>query len=411
MTKHADRIRAVVALGLVFGAVALAAPLSGQEVDVRWQPFLGCWEPTGQGAEADLVCIQAAEEPGAVQIVTLSGAEVIGRELIRVDGRRHPVSRETCTGWEEGFFSSDDERIYVRASVSCEGGAVRETSGVLAMASPTEWLDIRTAGAPGRQVAWVQRYVPADPALAQAAGFEAATGVSHWSARVARMTASQPLDVDDVIEASALVSPEAVQALVAERADRFQLSASQLLRMADAGVSEQVIDVTVAVSYPQQFRLNAAGPEVATSALDRGSLRRRWVGGPGMGWYDYDPFYAPWGYRYGYYGYGYGYSPYAYGYGWGGGGYGYGGWGYGGTTPTVIVVDRVGSSGGNQGGRVVAGRGYSRGSSGGSGGQQGAPASAPSSSSGSAGASGTTSGGGSSTGRTAVPRGSGGGGG
>ena len=395
-------------LSFVFGAAALAAPLSGQAVDVRWQPFLGCWEPTGQGAEADLVCIQAAEETGVVEIVTLSGAEVISRELIRVDGRRHPVSRETCTGWEEGFFSSDDERIYLRASVSCEGGAVRETSGVLAMASPTEWLDIRTAGAPGRQVAWVQRYVPADPALAQAAGFEAATGVSHWSARVARMTASQPLDVDDVIEASALVSPEAVQALVAERADRFQLSSRQILRMADAGVAEQVIDVTVAVSYPEQFRFSAAGPDVATSALDRGSLRRRWVGGPGMGWYDYDPFYAPWGSRYGYYGYGYGYSPYAYGWG---GGYGYGGWGYGGT-PTVIVVDRVGS-GGNQGGRVVAGRGYSRGSSGSagsagsSGGQRSAPAAAPSSSGGSS--SGAASSGGSSTGRTAKPRGSGGG--
>jgi len=66
-----------------------------------------------------------------------------------------------------------------------------------------------------------------------------------------------------------------------------------------------LIDVAVAVSYPEQFQVGRAG-DMERSALDEGSLRRRWAyAGPMY----YDPFYAPWGLRYGFgYRYGYGYE-------------------------------------------------------------------------------------------------------
>ena len=165
------------------------------------------------------------------------------------------------------------------------------------------------------------------------------------------------------------------------------------------------------MSYPDRFQLNAGvpGQEMAVSALDRGSLRRRWAYTGVMGPSFYDPFYAPWSLRFGYGNGWYGYDPYGWGYGYGyryGGGYGYGGY-----RPTVIVVDQAP----REHGRVINGRGYSRGrspgASGGSGGSY-----VPSRSGGGGSGTGATSGGassssgsrGTSTGRTAKPRGGGG---
>lgn len=387
----------------LFMALAMAlgsgAPAAAQDVDARWLPWLGCWEPVNTSGEADLVCVKPADQPGSVEIVRIKGTDVVARETVWSDGRRHDSAHETCKGWDEGTFSADGRRLLLSSSYTCGGGVTQEGGGIFAMATPGEWLDVRVAGMGGEHTAWVQRFRAADPALAEAAGFGDLVVERAWSSRTARLAASAALDVEDVVEASARVPAEAVRALLAEQGGKLELSAAALVRMADAGVSESVIDVAVAVSYPDKFRLQRGGAEVARTALDEGSLRRRWAfaGRPGF----YDPFFAPWSLRYGYsYGYGYygfGYDPYSYGWRYGGGYYGY--------TPVMLEVDRAEP----EHGRVIAGRGYSRGSSGsggsatGSGGYQAPGRSSSGGSSGSAG----SSGGGSGAGRTAKPRGGG----
>lgn len=406
MTTMNETSRGALALGLALALVS-AAPAGAQDVDPRWLPWIGCWEPVGGPAGADLVCVRPGEATGAVEILRIRGTEVVAREAVRTDGGRHEASHEACKGWEEAAFSEDGRRIFLRSSYACEGDVTQEGGGILAVTSPGEWLDVRVAGMGGENMAWVQRFRAADPALAEAAGFGDLVSDRAWSSRTARIVAGAALDVDDVIEASAQVPSEAVRALLAEQGTPLELSAAQLLRMADAGVSEQVIDVAVAVSYPDRFTLQGGGERVAASALDDGSLRRRWAyrgyAGPGF----YDPFFAPWSLRYGY-GYGYGYGSGYYGYGYDP--YSYG-WGYGGSygyRPVVVDVERTRP----EHGRVIAGRGYSRGSgsSASPGGYTRTGSSAPSRSSGSsAGSSGGTSssGGGSSSGRTAKPRGGG----
>jgi hypothetical protein len=258
----------------------------------------------------------------------------------------------------------------------------------------------------GRSTAWVQRFRPAEPALAEASGFGDVLGERTWSARMSRLAAGAGVDVDGVIEATAQVPAEAVRAFLAEQGRPLELSAAELVRMADAGVPENVIDVAVAVSYPERFTLRGQGEQVAMSALDEGSLRRRWAYGSYYGPGFYDPFFAPWSLRYGYgrgagY-YGYGYDPYSYGLGWG-----YGGGYWGGYTPVIVDVDRTP----REHGRVIPGRGYSRGGSGSSAtpsrSSGGASPSPSSSSSGSASSGSSSGSSGSSTGRTAKPRGGG----
>lgn len=398
MIMRTDVGRSAIALGLALAALGFASGASAQDVDARWLPWIGCWEPTKETPDADLVCIRPSDQAGAVEILRIAGSDVVAREVVWADGRRHETKRESCTGWEEGAFSSDGRRVYLSSSHTCGEGVTQVGSGVFAFASAAEWLDIRSAGMGGETMAFVQRFRAADPALAEAAGYGDLLADRARSSRTARMVAAAAMDVDDVIEASQRLPGDAVEALLAERGQPLELSAAELVRMADSGVSPDVIDIAVAVSYPDHFRLNTADDQVQASALDQGSLRRRWAyAGPMY----YDPFYAPWSFRYGYGYYGYGYGGYGYGYdpymyGWGFGGYGY--------TPWVSVVEPAP----RDHGRVINGRGYSRGSS-----DSGASRGSGSWSSGGAArssgasSSGGSSSGGSSSGRTAHARGGG----
>jgi hypothetical protein len=182
-----------------------------------------------------------------------------------------------------------------------------------------------------------------------------------------------------------------VQTWLAERGEGFTLDAKQLVALEKDGVAPQVIDIMVALTYPQVFALDRSrvGGPAAENTASAGSGRTVYA-------YAWDSFYSPFGYRYGY-------NPYGYGYG-----YGYGGWYY--DRPVIIVRP---SDNEREHGKVVKGRGYVRGgsidrSSGSSGGSSDVRASRGGSGSGSSSSGssskGSSSSGSGSSGRTAKPR-------
>ncbi len=59
--------------------------------------------------------------------------------------------------------------------------------------------------------------------------------------------------VADVKEASAKLMPETVQAALVELDAQFDLKGKQLLELDEAGVPDNVIDLMVALSYPNNF--------------------------------------------------------------------------------------------------------------------------------------------------------------
>jgi hypothetical protein len=385
------------ATGALLLAGASATHLAAQqETDARWLPWLGCWESEG-AQEGSLLCILPMSTDVGVEMVAVEGGEEVSREWVRADAEMREGSREGCSGWERARFSEDARRIYLDADHLCEGDVQQETSGLLALVSDSEWIDVRAVRVGEQTMTGVNRYRLAPSDVVEAAGFGGIATDRAMAVRAARVSASARIAVGDVIDASAHVADDVVRAWIAQRQESFRVDADQLLRMADAGVSPEVIDVVVAVSYPRYFSLGDGAEGTEAERRSEEARAPSAVGGyPGMArgrfW---DPFY---GYgRYGYYdpfymGYGPG-SRYGYGSGYTGYGYGYGG----GFRPTVIVVEpRVGS----QGGRVVNGRGYTR--------SRPTPSTSPSpapSSSGSAGSSGSGSGSsGGSTGRTAKPR-------
>ena len=399
-------------LGILVGAwLLLVVPMAAaQDVDSRWAPWIGCWRgvdetaPATAPAEAPLLCVVPLAGEAAIEMLTVVDGQVVSRESIFADGQRHAVSREECEGWERAEFSGDSRRIYIRSELTCGAGGHRSSTGVMSMVSPSEWLDVRTVDVDGQSLPWVLRYRQASRADFQAAGQADLIGTQGSDTRMARMAASIPIALDDVIEAVEKVSAETVEIWVIERAEPFALDASRLIKMADAGVPASVIDVVVAVSYPEKFVVNSGYP-LGPQGTEAGERRGRPGYGYGAGLNPFeDPFYDPYA-RYGYYSpYGYGsryrsgfgyYGPYGYGYGGFGGyrgyGYGYGGYGYGyggyggyGYGPIIVVGRSGGGTGegvsGSTRGRVARGGGYtSAGSGGGNTGRSAQPRSSGSS--------------------------------
>jgi hypothetical protein len=378
----------------------VAMPATAQQ-DSRWTAFVGCWVPAGADDGAGLLCFRPAG--AGVEMFNVAGGEVTASEPVVADGQARQVSAEGCTGSERVEFSEDGMRAFTRSEFQC-GSESRQGSGVMSFVTASEWIDVRALTVAGDPVAWAQAYQAATSGQVAAQGIADPAASSEELIRAARVRAARPIETLDVEEAAQRVEPRAVEVWVAAHETPFDLDGDELVRLADSGMPESVIDVMVAVSYPDRFVLSPEGTASEaepTQMVDNAYGYRR-----GYRSYLWSPFWGP-SYRY---------SPYSrfgyYGYGFDGYG-GYGGyWGY---APATIIV-RPAPTVEVPRGRIQPGRGYVRdsGSSGSSGGSA-----RPASSSGGGGSSGGgdggggggggggdggSSGGGDGGGRRAVPR-------
>ena len=420
MASTMDDRRYGVTLGILLGALLIGwvPQVEAQGVDSRWAPWVGCWQAVDETAAAPLLCAVPLAGQAAIEMLTVIDGQVVSRESIFADGQLHAVSREECEGWETAEFSRDSRRIYLQTELTCGAGQSRTSTGVMSWVSPFEWMDVRTMEMNGQSVPLAIRYRLASEAAFRAAGQGNLLTTQGGDVRIARWVGAVPLTLADVIDATENVSAETVKVWIVERGERFALDASGLIEMADAGVSPEVIDVVVAVTYPEKFVFNGGG---ASERLAEAEYGYRSAYDPFVDPF-YDPYsrygrYYPYGFRGGFsvgfysgYGYGYGYPYGGIGYGYGGYPYGGYGYGYGGYPTQIIVVGRRGSGPEYSQGQVVPGRGYtSAGNSGRSTGRTARPRSSGSSTSTSAPARSAQPRSSGSSGR-AAPRSSGGGG-
>jgi len=335
-----------VAAGMMLAAGPLS-PVAAQEMDERWLAWMGCWQPVRTSTSADapesLLCFRPSAAEAGVEMIAVEDGEIAAREVVRADGLPHEATLDGCSGSRRAVFASRPGRVFMDVDQVCEGGVDRLSSGMFAMISSEAWIDARVVTVGDEKLTWVTRYRLATQSQAEAVGLGEIAADRSMAVRSLRLAASGRYSVGDIIEAQAHVDPEAVEAWIVEHETPLAVDADRLVQLADAGVSEGVIDMMIARSYPERFAVSTGG--------DGGD--GPWLGRAGY----YDPFYG-WGYpyygRFGYR-YGYGYSPFGFGYGYPlGYGYGYG-YGYG---PTIIRTEPR-----NSGGRVINGRGYSSGSS------------------------------------------------
>jgi len=420
MTTRAQLLRRVPLFSvMLLAGIAISGSAQTTAAVQRWDAWMGCWRaeraPTAAATASPYVCVTPTNRTSAVEVVTIDGSKILSRDTIDASGEAITSTAQGCQASKKGQFSADGRRVLLRSDVTCQD-AKRTTTGMLAIAPTGEWLDIQSVTAYGNTGIRVTRYHEAHPTRTDSLPAEVQRQLDRSVAvAAARTLAGGSLAVRDVAEATRLVDTSVVQAWIVERNARFQLDASTLMALAEAGVPGSVTDVMVGVSYPEHFALQqprAMGGYSDLSSLDSARIAGRYMDDR-CGMFS-SPSYSCGRYGYGYgglYGYGlYGYNTYGGSYYYPG--YAYGGY-YGGFYNAPIVVVKGDQQQAVSHGRMVNGVGYTPGSGSSSSGTASRPASSGSSSSGSSsgssGGSGSTSGSSSSGsssggGRTAIPR-------
>ncbi len=348
-------------MNTVASAVALlllAVPAYAQNTtDPRWTRWTGCWElvtensregtpsPSRDGRasrsqprdpDRPQVCVEASPSGGAT-FTTRVGTQTPIVQTVVADGTDRPITEDGCTGTQRAEWSADGLRLYARAEMTCKNDqGTRRVSGLAMLGPDGRWTDVQSVDVGGRVCFRVRHYRRAD-------GPRPVSGITATA-----------LTLDEVKEASAKVSPRALEAALVETRASFDLSSKRLLDLQAAGVPASVVDLIVALSYPDRFVIerSAAVDRAYAPIIDDPFTTLGWGFGPAWPYGFYSPLYgafSPYYYSpfaYPYYG---GYNPYYYG---GGGWYvvdpGSGGGG-------VVVPDRPSGQG-----RVVDGQGYTR---------------------------------------------------
>jgi hypothetical protein len=343
-----------------FALLLLAVPVHAQNTaDSRWSRWTGCWDlvmensregapsPSTAGREPrsqprdparPQVCVEPSPDGGAT-FTTKVGTQTPIVQTVVADGKDRAISEDSCTGTQRAEWSSDGLRLYARAELTCKGDqGTRRVSGLAMLGPNGRWTDVQSVDLAGRESFRVRQYRRAADDL-----------------RAAPAIAATALTLDDVKEASGKVSPRALEAALVETRASFTLTSKRLLDLQAAGVPASVVDLMVALSYPDRFVVER------TTSVDRAQapiLDDPFLLGWAFGlpvWSDiygfYSPVYGPFSAYY--------YSPFAYPYYRGYNPFYYYGGGYaidtGGGGGGVNVPDRPSGQG-----RVVDGHGYTR---------------------------------------------------
>ena len=326
---------------MMSSAMFLAALLSAGAADSRWTPFLGCWsliedavrqplfaDPDEESRQEDrpmgLVCL--APEGDGVRLETFSGEEVFLEETLVADGQRHELTQGKCRGWQQLDWSKDGSVLFTRSELVCEEGRTRTLTGVSMLTDGSTWVELQSLGSDQGRAVLTRRYRAANEEISRLR-IPSLTEEQIRDAVEARFRlASAPVNLDDVIETASHVAPEVVEAWLLDRGLRLPIDSKSLVRLSEASVPPGVIDLMVALAFPDEFDVER--PSGGGGGMD-------W----GWGYPGYDPFfYSPYAYPYYFapFGYYYGYAPWR---------------------PIYVPPDNLP---GATVGRAVEGRGYTR---------------------------------------------------
>jgi hypothetical protein len=347
-------------LGTVAPPVSAAALRGASDApgsDGRWSAWYGCWRPDaveGMAPPEHVICVVPTSGEG-VTIATIANGRIVSEQPIIADGSRHAVDAGGCKGFETATWSADGRRVFLKSDLNCGPDVQRTSTGILALVSTGSYVDVQAVDVGGEKASRTVRYV-ALPDNEVPAVIADRLGTETLARESGRVRAAAPLDFDDIVEATRVVGSDAIDGLLVARRAGFKLDASALRTLASAGVQPSTVDVMVALSYPKHFEVaEETGRDTRERNPWRDNGRDVWSSCYDDGWgrsissYGYDPYAM----RYSRCGYNSFYSPY---------GYDPYGWGYG-SRPIVIVGNGGGGDPKDEDakGALVKGKGYTRG--------------------------------------------------
>lgn len=327
-----------ITLLLLLASLWLVAPLSAvaaeiPSADPRWSAWIGCWTPSARPGQPSDTTVCLVPDGTGVRMVTFAGEREALSERLVADGTTQALQEQACSGERVTRWSASGPRLLSTSTLTCANQPVVKTTGLSALVSVDQWLDVQVAEVGGRERVRTRRFWRST-AAPPAAVADALRGVTSTRPVTTATT------VGAIIEASRTVASVGVEAWLAESRVQVPLDRRALVQLSDAHVAPQVIDLMVALAYPEKF-------EVLRSSSSGGG------GSWSSGWLD-DVYPGEWGYLADVYGYGFGSFGVPYFMGANGSGYYPGGFSY------APAGGGGGAADDTSHGQVVNGQGYTR---------------------------------------------------
>ena len=290
-------------------AAATSQRAAARAVDVRWYPWIGCWQRTTDiGPGGVLTCVLPAEGASAVDIVTVTNGEVESREHLVVDARPHPIEKDGCTGSQTATWATTGARVYIGSAYTCAGNIHGRSSTLYAILPTGEWIDARDVEAGDGRLLNITRYRDAGLPSSVPAAIRSQIAQHALAATTARASAGGSVSQTEVAEAQRAVDSVVVQAWLTARAQGYAV-------YAPAPAQPAVTEVRVYEGTPP-----AAPPAMQTFPSTRVptcDASGCYVENPysdynGMSYVQYPPYSTMWNNGFFPNPYGFGYYPYSY---------------------------------------------------------------------------------------------------
>jgi hypothetical protein len=228
---------------------------SYKDLDSRWLPWIGSWRMVSNTFNTTeskvkgqyLLTITPGGNGNSVTMKGFRDKEVLSGENIIADGAHHPLTGDKCTGWYMYSWSETGKRLLLNSESSCSGETPRRISGMSIIDDTGEWLDIQLLQNGKEKAVTIRRYMNTDNASTSPEGTNAANPI------LARISVGSNFSISEIIELSAKVEPEVLEAALLELHKPFPINSKQLERLADSKVPSEIVDIMVALSFPDKF--------------------------------------------------------------------------------------------------------------------------------------------------------------
>ena len=261
-------VLASTSLVFLFAGYAMAQTNSG---DSPLLPWTGVWSITdSRSATVDptqksAVEIRPTSDSKGLEITRHSPRLADVSDTLIPDGTRQPVATQDCTGWRTTRWIPEGGLILESSEMTCKQTGAFATSTLkvmLAADQMAEILLVKSAGQPRvavRRLTFEQDLAPTPDSP------------PVWMATSARNKISAPWTLDTIIQLSKTIDTPLLEAAMIEKKVRPSLNSQSLKQIQGAKIPKEIIDLTVALAYPDQFHIEKNGQVELRPWLDSSS--------------------------------------------------------------------------------------------------------------------------------------------
>jgi hypothetical protein len=145
-------------------------------------------------------------------------------------------------------WSANGRRAYIRSNYTCDVGLAGTSTGVLAITSTGDWLEVETVHAGQGLIEHVDQWGDAGMPSSLPSEVFGALESRRMTSTTARAAAASPLNVVDVIDALRHVDSSTVRSLIVASGQRFSLNGDEVAALFRANVPRGVLQAMVAWS-------------------------------------------------------------------------------------------------------------------------------------------------------------------